>query len=133
MATSTIKDYWPNLQHHKYIYSTSSDLVVTNGSETVRSGTLQKTLDSTTLEIDFQCFGYVDMLSGGFHFYIDGVDVASAITVFTSTNTAIVYKTYVNGISAGNHSYEIRVMTQGNNSVTIPAWESNIVTVSEIF
>lgn len=133
MATSTIKDYWPNLQHHLYIYSTSTDLVVTNGSETVRSGTLQKTLDSTTLEISFQCYGYVNILSGGFHLFIDGADVASAITVFTQTNNAIVSKRFVNGISAGNHTYELRVTTQGNNSITVPAWQSNVVTISEIF
>ena len=132
MATSVLKDMLPKLNHSRYLYSSSTATVVTNGSQTLRSGTFEKAMDGTTLIITFMCNGYVDSLSGGFYFYIDNESVASAVTTFSSTQNFIIGQSIVENVSAGTHNYSIIASTQGNNTLTIPAWTNNVFTLSEM-
>lgn len=131
MATSIIKDTNQALLHGRFLLSYSTPLVVTNGSQTVRSGTIAKVRSDTTLFIVFMCYGYVDSLSGGFYFFIDNQAVGSAVTTFTSTDNAVLGCAYVDGISAGSHTFEITASTQGANTFTIPAWTNGVVTIAE--
>lgn len=131
MATSIIKDANQTLLHDRFLYSSSTPLVVTNGSQEIRSGTIKKVRSDTTLFFVFMCYGYVDSLSGGFYFFIDNQAVADATTIFTSTDSMVLGCRFVDGISAGSHTFKITASTQGNNTFTVPAWTNSVITIAE--
>lgn len=132
MATSTIRNNLLKLSHLRILVSQSTPIVVTNSTQTVRTGPFYKAQQSTTLYVQFMCYGYVDSLSGGFYFAIDGENVASAITVNKTSDNAISSAFFVEDIPAGDHTYSIVVATQGANTFTVPAWTNNVITVSEL-